>query len=133
MNSAALSPHQKTLVTAERQATCKALYSALEPFMKDAPNMTLTNLLAFLRVGMEEGKGVSEYAQDAGVWKTVMTRHLLDLGDRDRHGGDGLGWITQARQREDLRVNRAWITHKGATLIDSARRAMDLLLRVRER
>lgn len=129
MNMMALSPHQKSLVSDERKATCEALFAALEPFMKDSPNMTLTNLLAFLRVGMDEGKGVGEYAEDAGVWKTVMTRHLLDLGPRDRDGGEGLGWIYQARRNDDLRVNRAWVTQKGASLIDGARRAMNLLNR----
>jgi hypothetical protein len=128
MNTA-LSPHHKSLVTPERQATCKALFAALEPFAKGNPHMTIANLMAFLRVGMEEGKGVGQYAEDAGTYKTVMTRHLLDLGERDRYGGEGLGWIMQARQNDDLRVNRAWIAHKGAAMIDTARRALELLVR----
>ena len=51
------------------------------------------------RTVAEEGKGVTEYANEAGVYKTIMTRHLLDLGSRDRYGNDGLGWIDQARDR----------------------------------
>jgi DNA-binding MarR family transcriptional regulator len=116
-------------MTAERQATFQALFLALEPFAKEAPNMTMMNFLAFLRVGMEEGKGVTEYADAAQVYKTVMTRHLLDLGDRDRHGDDGLGYISQVRDRKDLRINRAWITQKGAAFADTAYRALSLLLR----
>jgi DNA-binding MarR family transcriptional regulator len=129
ISSQNLSTHHKSLVTAERKATFQALYAALEPFAKDQSGMTLGNLMTFLRVGMDEGKGVGEYAQDAGVWQTVMTRHLLDLGARDRYGKDGLGWITQARQREDLRTNRSYITQKGVAMIDTARRALDLLTR----
>ena len=62
---------------------------------------------------MEEGKSVSDYAQDAGLLKTVVTRHLLDIGTRDRDGDAGLGLISQARDPKDLRINRAWITRKG--------------------
>lgn len=91
--------------------------------------MTMMNFLTFLRVGMDEGKGVTEYADAAQVYKTVMTRHLLDLGDRDRHGDDGLGYISQVRDRKDMRINRAWITQKGAAFADTAHRALSLLLR----
>jgi hypothetical protein len=58
-----------------------------------------------------------------------MTRHLLDLGDRDRHGEDGLGYIQQVRDRKDMRINRAWITQKGASFLDGAYKALSLLLR----
>jgi hypothetical protein len=125
-----MSPHhQKSVVTAERKAAFTALFSALEPFCKEAPLMTVTNLMAFLRVGMDEGRGVGEYAKEAAVFKNVMTRHLQDLGPRDRDGEEGLNWIYQARRNDDLRVNRAWVTQKGAAMIDTARRALDLLLR----
>ena len=106
-------------MTNERQAVAQALFLVLEPFVKESPNMALQNFLSFLRVASAEGKGVTEYADAAQVYKTVMTRHLLDLGDRDRHGGDGLGYIQQVRDRQDLRVNRAWITHKGASFRDN--------------
>jgi DNA-binding MarR family transcriptional regulator len=85
--------------------------------------------MTFLRVASDEGKGVTEYANAAQMHKTVMTRHLLDLGDRDRHGGDGLGYIQQTHDRKDMRVRRAWITHKGAAFLDSAHKALSLLLR----
>jgi len=128
-SAAALSPHHKSVMTPERQATAKALFLALEPIVKESPGMTGQNLLAFLRVGMEEGKGVTEYADAAGVYKTVMTRHLLDLGPRDRYGDEGLGLIVQARDNKDLRINRAWVTQKGGALFDRAYHALTLLLR----
>lgn len=128
MRDDALSPHHKSIMTDERQATCKALYLALQPFLAEAPNMPIQNLVTFLRVGMEEGKSVSDYAQDAGLLKTVMTRHLLDIGTRDRYGDEGLGLITQARDPKDLRINRAWVTQKGAAMVDTARHALSLLM-----
>jgi DNA-binding MarR family transcriptional regulator len=116
-------------MNATREATAKALFLALEPFVKESPTMSLQNLHTFLRVASEEGKGVTEYADAAGVYKTVLTRHLQDLGDRNRHGEDGLGYLQQVRDRQDMRVNRAWITQKGAAFLDSAHKALSLLLR----
>jgi DNA-binding MarR family transcriptional regulator len=116
-------------MTDTRVSTAKALFLALEPWVKESPNMTLQNFMTFLRVASDEGQGVSSYADAAGVFKTVMTRHLLDLGDRDRHGGEGLGYIQQVRDRKDMRVVRAWVAHKGVAFLDSAHKALSLLLR----
>jgi hypothetical protein len=124
-----LSPHHKSQMTVEDVATAKALFLALEPFVKESPNMTIQNFMTFLRVAASEGKGVTEYADEAQVYKTVMTRHLLDLGDRDRHGGDGLGLISQVRDRKDMRINRAWIAPKGVAFLRSAYKALTLALR----
>jgi hypothetical protein len=85
-----LSPHQKPLMSDDRISTAKALFLALEPFVKESPTMSLQNFMTFLRVASAEGRGVTEYAEEARVYKTVMTRHLQDLGDRDRHGEAGL-------------------------------------------
>jgi hypothetical protein len=116
-------------MTADRVATAKALFLALDPFVKESPTMTLQNFMTFLRVASDEGRAVTEYADAAGVFKTVMTRHLLDLGDRDRHGGDGLRYIQQVRDRQDMRINRSWIAQKGVAFLDSAHKALSLLLR----
>lgn len=129
MMAEVLSPHHKSLMATQDVATAKALFLALEPWAKVSPNMTLQNFLTFLRVAGDEGKGVTEYADDAQVYKTVMTRHLLDLGDRNRHGEDGLGYINQVRDRMDMRVNRAWVTQKGVSFLRSAHKALSLLLR----
>lgn len=124
-----LSPHHKSLLTEEDKATAKAIFMAIDPLVKQAPNMTLQHFLSLLRVMMDEGKGVTEYAHEAGVYKTVMTRHLLDLGRRDRHGGEGLDLIYQKRDDKDLRINRAWATRKGVALVHNMRRALELLVR----
>jgi DNA-binding MarR family transcriptional regulator len=129
MDTTTLSPHHKSLMTPQREATAKALFLALEPFVKVNPNMSMQNFMTFLRVASGEGRGVTEYANDAQVWKTVMTRHLLDLGDRDRHGDDGLDFITQVHDRKDKRINRAWVAHKGAAFLDSAHKVLTLLIR----
>jgi hypothetical protein len=119
----------KSLVTEDMRQYAKALRLALEPFVEVHPTMPIQYVMSFLRVVEKEGLGVGEYARDAGVSKTVMTRHLLDLGARDRHGGEGFDMITQRRDVQDLRINRSYITHVGAQVLNKAKRAMELWAR----
>jgi DNA-binding MarR family transcriptional regulator len=74
--------------------------------------------VTLLAVAEEEGQPVSEYARRVDIYKAVCTRHLLDLGQRDRHGGPGLDLVTQKRDLQDLRINRTSINPKGAALLD---------------
>jgi DNA-binding MarR family transcriptional regulator len=76
-------------------------------------------LVSFLLVVEHEGKGVTEYAELAEVAPTVMTRHLLDIGARDRRGEEGFGWITQERDKKDLRRQHATLTPEGRRVAQS--------------
>ena len=46
--------------------------------------MPLQYVYLLLTVIVKEGQTVAEYAEKAGVPQTVMTRHLLEIGDRSR-------------------------------------------------
>jgi len=46
--------------------------------------MPLQYVYLLLTVVVKEGQTVTEYAEKAGVPQTVMTRHLLEIGDRSR-------------------------------------------------
>jgi hypothetical protein len=117
-------------VTPEMIDYAKALRLALAPFREVNSTMPIQFLDTFLMVIEGEGRGVREYANDAGVSMTVMTRHLLDIGERDRHGGEGYKLIYQQRDREDLRVNRTYVSPKGAAVLNKSRKSMELLSRL---
>lgn len=108
------SKFKPTLSEEEREAL-RALYLALKPFRDINPSMPLSYITAYLLVGMEEGKGVAEYAGDANISPTVMTRNLLDIGDRNRQREEGFGLVTQERDLFDLRKHNARVTPKGKT------------------
>lgn len=114
----------KPNLTTEEKAYARALLLALEPFMDIRSTMPLQYVITFLRVATDEGKNVNEYAQAAGMSPSVMTRHLLDLGDRNRAREEGFGLITQERNQQDLRRHHARITPRGKALM---RRIMNAL------
>ena len=86
----------KPTLSQEERATARALYLALQQFTALRPTMPLQYVMTFLLVAMEEGKGVTEYAKMAEVPPTVMTRHLLDIGDLNREREAG-GAVFRAR------------------------------------
>jgi hypothetical protein len=124
--SAATPVGYKSLLSDETREAAKALRLALEPFIALNPTIPASYIVTFLTVAEKEGLPVTEYANEVGMFKAVMTRHLLDLGERDRHGGEGMNIVEQKRDRKDLRINRSFINEKGAALLSKVRRAWDL-------
>jgi hypothetical protein len=102
----------KSLLSDEARQAAKALRLAIEPFVELSPTIPASYIVSFLAVAEKEGRPVSKYANEVGIYKAVMTRHLLDLGERDRHGGEGMKVIDQRRDKQDLRVNRSFINEK---------------------
>ena len=86
--------------------------------------MPLQYVIAYLLVAMDEGKSVTDYADIAEVPLTVMTRHLLDIGDRNRARENGFGLVTQDRDAHDLRRRRARGTPQGKALMHEIKQAL---------
>lgn len=86
--------------------------------------MPLQYVRAFLLVGTNEGQGVGDYAEKAGVSLSVMSRHLLDIGDRNRHMEEGFGLVTQRPDPLELRKHQAMLTPKGKALAHKISRAL---------
>lgn len=111
----------KKLEGAELTAV-RSFMGALDAFRTIRPTMPLQYVVAFLLVAMEEGLGVSEYAQRAGVSLSVMSRHLLDIGERNRSMEEGFGLITSRQNPLELRKHEIFLTPKGRTLLHQIHR-----------
>jgi len=116
----------KSLLSDDTRQAAKALRLALEPFVALNPTIPASYIISFLTVAEKEGRPVGEYANEVCIYKAVMTRHLLDLGERDRDGGEGMNIIEQRRDKQDLRVNRTFINEKGAALLSTVRRVWEV-------
>jgi DNA-binding MarR family transcriptional regulator len=119
----------KPTLSEEERAYSRALRLALEPFRQINPSMPLSYIIAFLEVACDEGKGVAEYASKVDVSPTVMTRNLLDIGDRNRQREEGYGLITQERDLFDLRKHNAKVTPKGKSLAHRYKHALQTTLK----
>lgn len=72
----------------------------------------------FLIVCLNEGKSLKEYMELAGVAQSTMSRHLLDLGDKNRKGEVGYQLIDRMNDPRELRKNMYLLTAKGRKLRD---------------
>jgi DNA-binding MarR family transcriptional regulator len=107
----------KPTLDEEARAAARTLRLAIEPFIALKPGMPMSYFRTFLLVAEEEGLGVNDYAGKVESSPTVMTRNLLDIGDRNRLREEGLGLITQERDLFDLRRHNAKVTPKGKALM----------------
>lgn len=110
-----MTPRRKELPDQQKQAV-KHLLGALEPFRDIRGTMPLQYVVAFLLVAENEGLGVVDYAQKAGVSVSVMSRHLLDIGERSRHMEAGFGLVTYRSNPMELRKHEYFLTDKGRAL-----------------
>ena len=94
----------------------KGLRGALEPFISIRNTMPLQYVTTFLLVAMDEGKSVGEYAAKAGVSQSVMSRHLLDIGERNRHMEEGFGLIQYRPNPMELRKHEVFLSDKGRAI-----------------
>jgi DNA-binding MarR family transcriptional regulator len=70
----------------------------------------------FLLVALEPGLSVEDYAALEKCSKSTMSRHLLDIGDRNRKGAAGLGLVTSRRNPNNRRRLEYFLTPKGHAL-----------------
>jgi hypothetical protein len=111
------SGRHRQLSDVERKAALSQL-RMLDPWRELRPTMPAQYIYAFLLVALHEGKSVQEYATMAGVSKSVMSRHILDIGERDRHMEEGFGLVTYRPNPMNLRQHEIFLTDKGRALIN---------------
>lgn len=104
-------------LTEEEREFCLAAYNFLDAFTDLQPTMTAQTIKAFLLVCIDEGKGSTDYAARLGVSPSIMTRYLLDWGERNRAREEGFGFIRQTRDTFDLRRQQALLTPPGRTMV----------------
>jgi hypothetical protein len=111
-------------LTDDEKEDIRRLLAALEPFRNIRSTMPLQYVVAYLLVALEEGKGVTEYANDAGVQQAVMSRYLLDIGDRNRYKEEGFGLVTQRADPMNLRKHQVLMTNDGLKVAKQIIRAL---------
>jgi DNA-binding MarR family transcriptional regulator len=105
-------------------AASTRLLRAMEIFREQDTAFPMSYAVAFLMVGLRPGEPVSFYAKKMGLEQAVTSRLMLEIGQKSRHGGEGLDWVDSVPDRADLRVRMMFLTPKGK---DLWRRIQDVL------
>lgn len=115
----------KPTVSEEEVKALKGLERALMAFRLLNDTMPLQYVITFLAVAMDEGKGVKDYADKLGVNSTTMSRHLLDIGPRNRQMQEGYGLVQYRPNPMELRKHEYYITPKGRQLLNHIMGALE--------
>jgi DNA-binding MarR family transcriptional regulator len=103
-------------------ALCAALTPMVEEVRRDLPTQLLR---MFLLIAQYPGRSVKEYAEYAGVAQSVASRHILDLGQRNRRMEDGFDLVEARPAPRELRRHEVYLTHKGASLLRKMKLALE--------
>ena len=111
---------RKHKLTKEEQTALHMYMSFMEAFRAIRPNiqnMPMGDAYGFLAVALEEGLGITEYAERSGITQSGMTRTLGALGHGGRKGAAGFGLVQQVVDSKDLRKHQTFLTAKGKAFI----------------
>jgi DNA-binding MarR family transcriptional regulator len=96
----------------------RRVHRILSIFRTIAPTIPVQVVQTLVLVAMNEGKTLGELATLAGAQNSTMSRHTLDLSDRNRHGKPGHGLIERSKDNADLRATRFTLSPKGRALLN---------------
>jgi DNA-binding MarR family transcriptional regulator len=101
------------------EAQLRALLQITDVFQEAAgPTVPLAVVEAFLLVSLYEGASLKDLCQLSGQAQSTLSRHLLDLADRNRQGGPGLKLVGWRHPPENLRRKEYFLTARGRALRD---------------
>jgi DNA-binding MarR family transcriptional regulator len=110
------------------QDCMEALHFMLRPFFKEFRNDMPAQLIStFATIARHPGKSVKEYADMEGVSKSVMSRHILDLGERNRRMEPGFGLVQATPAPMELRRHIVTLTPKGHRFAGEICRMLEML------
>jgi DNA-binding MarR family transcriptional regulator len=92
------------------------LMRVIEAFRALKRTMPAQYIHTFSLIARNEGLSVVEYAERANVSVSVMSRHILDIGDYARNRSNGFGLVTSRPNPMELRKHEVWLTAKGKAL-----------------
>src|SRR3546814_13689791 len=72
------------------------------------PTIPTQLVQTFVDVALNEGKSLGELAELVGSNASTVSRHLLDLGERNRRMEPGYGLVDR-RRAEGRRVGKEWV------------------------
>lgn len=105
--------------TAPDHTELYCLYLVLDQFKKISPTMPVQQIMAFLLVAMNEGTSLKELVESSQVKTPTMSRHLIDLGPRNRRMEPGYQLVECRQDPMELRKNQYTLSPRGKYLVNT--------------
>lgn len=103
-------------MTAEDVGAAHKILGVFDAFRAVSPTMPLQLAQTFVLVMLNEGTSLVELCRITGFAQSTMSRHLLDLGMKNRMGEPGHGLVEGKIDPHELRRKMFTLTPKGRAL-----------------
>lgn len=96
------------------------------------PEMPISVMNTFLAIILRESEGQAErpclldLSVELGLPATSMSRHVRYLGEFERRGVPGCGWVSVSIHPKDGRQRVVQLTRKGKAVADRLRRTLNV-------
>jgi DNA-binding MarR family transcriptional regulator len=110
-------PVRPAQLEAAEERKLRALRHILSYFQEHEPQIPASMIDAFLIVAMNEGCSLRDAVAMSGKPQSTISRHLLDLGERNRKKEPGLGLVAWRIAPDELRRKEFYLTPKGRALL----------------
>lgn len=101
----------------EEATKAERLLRAVEIFREFDTAFPASYMAAFLYVALQPGKGPTEVGEALGISQAPASRLILEIGQKSRHGGEGLGLVDSVPDPHDMRARKLFLTTKGRQLL----------------
>ena len=103
-------------ILSEDQRLLNKLKLAMNEFQHIEEAIPLQLCITFLMVAMHEGCSLTDIWKQTGWAQSTVSRHLLDLGEFNRHKQPGHNLVKSDRDPMELRKNIYTLTPKGKVI-----------------
>ncbi len=110
---------------APKHTALRRAQGVLTAFQHINDTLPIQIAISFITVALYEGRSLREYCDLTGVAQSTMSRHLLDLGERNRKKEPGFHLVEQRSDTNDLRRNIYRLTPKGEKLAHDIAEAVE--------
>lgn len=102
----------------EDRKSLELVYEMLKVLSDVSPSMPLQQASCFVVTALNEGASLKDLIEIVGANQATMTRHMLDLGRRNRRHEEGYKLIDSRQDDYDMRKNQYVLTVKGRGLVE---------------
>ncbi|PZU83088.1 MAG: hypothetical protein DI528_17985 [Shinella sp.] len=95
-----------------------SIYQIIETFRDLDHDAPMQMVSVFLVIAMRPGVYQRDLIGFVGISQPAVSRHVMALGERNRHGEPGLGLILQRRDPFDARQITLHLTPAGKALVE---------------
>lgn len=116
--------HVLTELDEDEKRLLASFIAVLMDFTSKRPNIPALHIVMMIQIALDEGKSQKYYSDKWGIPTSSVSRVVLDLSVKTRHGEPGLGLLELRVSPHSLREQEVCLSTTGRALLKKALRRL---------